>query len=107
MPNRRQAKMDIPVGELAFGSVTNSYTPLKSNVTARCVILIITNTLNQDVYLTFNDTGINGLRLPAGQGLIFDFGANGVEWSGTVYIKYVSVAPTAGNISAAFIRSET
>lgn len=89
---------------LAFGSVQATYSAFNAtSVPGRSINMIITNSLDKEVQLSFDGT-TDFIWLPAGVGLNIDLATNDADFSGTVYLKYSSAAPTAGAIAIGFLR---
>ena len=94
-----QALNTLAGGRVAFGSVGAGYSTLLT-VTDKAIILLVSNTLNQDVVLSLDGGTTNWHTLPAGISFVLDFGTNGASFNGTIQVKHNGVAPTAGAISA-------
>ena len=93
------------VREVAFGSVTASYTAVGSATLAHSRIVHIVSTLSTDVYISL-DGVTNHLRIAGGGFVLFDFSTNKVSddglflKEGTIfYVKQTSAgAPASGNL---------
>jgi len=95
-----------PIREAAFGAVGVNYTALGAAIGSNARIITISNSLNLEVYISFD--GINDhLRVAPNSFKLFDLTSNKVRddgyflSSGTViYQKQVSGAPASGSIWA-------
>lgn len=93
------------VREVAFGSVTGSYTAIGTATTDHTRIVHIVSTLNTDVYISLDGT-TDHIRLAGGGFVLFDFSSNKIHddglflKEGTVfYVKQTSAgAPASGNL---------
>lgn len=99
----RRATFDA-VREAAFGSVAAGYTAMGSTISDNVRIIMIYNTTDTDIYISF-DGVTNHLRIPSGGGETYDFTANKVRDDGLflpigtiIYQKRTGGAPTSGNI---------
>ena len=88
----------------AFGAIGASYTALGSATSAQARIVCITNTTNQDVYISIDGTA-DQIRVAANSFKLFDFTTNRNKDEGyflvsgtTFYQKHAGVAPTSGNL---------
>jgi hypothetical protein len=93
----------IPVQTVAFGSITSSFVAFGSGMPAPIRILKISNTTDEDIYISFDGTTIQD-AIPALSGMVIDLTANKTSSEGAyiaqgtvVYLKYVS-APSLGNV---------
>lgn len=90
-----------PIGTVAFGSITGSYTAFGPPMPGHVRLLRLSNSTNQDILVSADGT-TNHLRVSAGGFILFDFVANEVQNDGffvtektQFYLKYVS-APSSG-----------
>jgi hypothetical protein len=90
--------------EAAFGSVIAGYTAMGAAMRDNVRILMIYNTTDTDIYISF-DGATDHLRIPSHGGETYDFTANKVRDDGLflpigtiVYQKRTGGAPTGGNI---------
>ena len=94
-----------PVREVAFGSVTGSYTAVGAATTDHARIIHIVSTLSTDVYISI-DGFVDHLRIAGGGFVLFDFSTNKIHddglflKEGTIfYVKQTSAgAPASGNL---------
>lgn len=93
----------IPVQTVAFGSITGSFVAFGAAMPAPIRILKISNTTDEDIYISFDGTTIQD-AIPASSGMVIDLTANKTNSEGAylaqgtvVYLKYVS-APSSGNV---------
>lgn len=106
MAANRRAKI-LPGNTLAFGSVTGTYATLVGPVAGRGLILTISQNLNNGCIISLDGGATDYMTLAPNNPIAIDFGANGVEYSGTVSVKQSAAgANTSGSISAGFIRAE-
>lgn len=95
-----RAKYTTAGGRLAFGSVGAVYAALLT-APQNVRMLSITNTLDAECIISFNNGTTDNLYLPAGRDLQLDFGANNLNHNGTISVKQgAGGAPTAGMIAA-------
>lgn len=93
-----------PIREVAFGSVTGSYTAVGTALIDHARLIRIVNTLNVEVYISINGID-NHIRMAAGSFFIMDFSANKVRDDGmflsigtVFYVKQVSGAAGSGSL---------
>ncbi len=89
---------------VAFGSVGAAYAALGAVLAFDSAILLITNTLDNPIWISFD--GINDhIYLPAATGLLHDILAGKMEiYKGTqIYIKHAGAAATAGLLALSSI----
>jgi hypothetical protein len=93
-----------PVQVVAYSSITGSFVSTGIAMKDPIRILKVNNTTDADVYISFDGTTNNDV-IVAGSGMVVDLTANkGIESGiylpiGTIfYLKYVSGAPTLGNV---------
>ena len=91
-----------PLGLVAFGSITGSYTTFGAAMPGHARLICFTNSTNQDLLISANGV-TDHLRIAAGSFKLFDFTTNRVDVDGLFvqkgdqfYIKYTS-APSSGN----------
>lgn len=82
---------------VAFGSVGATYAEIV-DVTQRAKVLIIQNTLNDSVTISFDGGTTDHLVLAAGTSVTIDLIANGLSHTGSVHQKRTSGAPTSGSL---------
>lgn len=92
------------VRELGFAAIPAAYTAVGTATLSPVRLVRISNTTNQDVYISI-DGVTNHLRIVTGSFILLDFNANKTRDdgffmdSGTVfYVKRTGVAPTSGNV---------
>lgn len=92
------------VREVAFGSIGSSYAALGSALTDHARLVRFVNTSDAEVYISL-DGSTNHIRLGMGSFFLIDLTANKVRDDGffisvgtIFYQKYVSGAPTSGNL---------
>lgn len=92
------------VREVAFGSITASYTALGTATLDHTRLFNIVNTTDVDIYISLNGT-TNHLRIAANSFLLLDLTANKVQDDGLFvdvgtifYIKRAAGAPSQGNV---------
>lgn len=112
----RQALFNEPYALVAFGSVTGSYTTL-ADVTppantvvgtqnGAAAIIMIQNSLNQPVILSFNGGVTDSIYLfTTTSGFVIDLTASELRFSGVISIKHAGVAPTSGAIAVNAVMS--
>ena len=97
----------FPSKSVAFGSVTANYTAIGSALGHNACIVIITSTLNQPVWVSFDGVNDNIFQLGTAfqQAKVLDLKASGLVLSGdtVIYVKAVSALPTAGVLYFEFI----
>ena len=87
----------ITLGELAFGSITGSYTTLYAGFNKSRIVWMV-NGSNQPVYLSRDGT-LNHFRLEAVASMTIDLGPSWVIFaSGDLSVKHAGVAPTSGSV---------
>lgn len=97
----------FPSKSIAFGSVGGTYTAIGPALGHNACILIITSTLNQPVWVSFD--GVNDHIFQLGtafqQAKVIDLKANGLVLPGDtiIYVKSVASNPTAGVLYFEFI----
>lgn len=102
MANRRITPMACV--KMGFASVTSSYTTLLGPVAGRGVVILITNSLNAEVFLSLDGGTTDFIWLPVAAGMAIDLSANMAEYSGTISIKDLGSHPGSGSICASVIR---
>lgn len=92
------------VREIAFGSISGSYTAIGSSLTDHARIVILSNSTNAEVYISVDGT-TNNFRLAANSFKLIDFATNKIRDDGlfvpigtTFYVKQVSGAPGSGAV---------
>lgn len=92
-----------PIGTIAFGSITASYTAFGPPMPGHARIIRIANDSNEDVLISADGVTDN-LRVAANSFILLDFSANRIQDDGLFvakgeqfYIKYVS-APSSGAV---------
>lgn len=92
------------VRELAFGSISGSYSAIGTALTDHARIATFNNSTNVDVYISL-DGSTNHIRLASGGFAIFDFTANEVMQDGMFinvgtifYCKAQSSLPSSGTV---------
>jgi hypothetical protein len=92
-----------PLGTVAFGSITGSYTALGAPMPGHARIIRIANDTNQDVLISA-DGVTDHLRVSSNGFILFDFSTNRIQNDGLFvqmgeqfYVKYVS-APNTGAV---------
>lgn len=97
----------FPSKDVAFGSITANYTAIGGELGHNACILIITSTLNQPVWVSFNGVDNNILTLGTAfqNAKVLDLKANGLVLPGStiIYVKAVAGLPTAGTLYFEFI----
>lgn len=97
----------FPSQSLAFGSISGTYAPIGSALGHNACILIITSTLNQPVWVSFDGVNDNIFQLGTAfqQAKVIDLKASGLVLAGdtVIYVKSVASNPTAGAIYFEFI----
>lgn len=97
----------FPSQSIAFGGVSGTYSAIGSALGHNACIIIITSTLNQPVWVSFD--GVNDHVFTIGtafqQAKVIDLKANGLILPGDtiIYVKSVASNPTAGAIYFEFI----
>jgi hypothetical protein len=91
-----------PLGEVAFGSITGSYTAFGPPLPGHARIVVFTNATDKDVYVSV-DGSTNNFRIASNSFKLFDFSTNRIQNDGLFvqegtqfYIKYAS-APGSGS----------
>ena len=89
-------------GEVAFGTVTHTTAATADTIltlTGPRRILLVTNSLDKEVYLTW--AGVKKFYLPALGAISIDFGTNSLQANDAVVIGvyHLGVAPTVGRIA--------
>lgn len=82
---------------VAFGDVGAAYAEIV-DVTQRAKLLVIQNTLNASVTISFDAGTTDHLILAAGNSVTIDLQANNMTHTGSVHQKRTSGAPTAGTL---------
>jgi len=92
-----------PIGTVAFGSITGSYTALGAPMPGHARIIRFSNDTNEDVLISADGVTDN-LRLAANSFVLFDFSTNRIQDDGLFvekgvqfYVKYV-LAPGSGAV---------
>ena len=90
-----------PIGVVAFGSITGSYTTFGAAMPGHARIVCFTNSTDKDILISADGT-TDQLRLASNSFKLFDFSTNRVQDDGLFvpegtqfYIKYVA-APGSG-----------
>lgn len=98
-------------GAMAFGSITNAYTNLitvTSSPNGGGKALRVTNTLDKDVFVSFNNAGYvstDQIFVASGQTVQIDYSNQGRVTSGNLQAKYIgAIAPVAGTLYATLVR---
>lgn len=94
------------VRELAFGSITGTYTALGTPLTDNTRLISLQNQTDQQIYISFD--GVNDhLRMAQNSFKLLDLSANKVRDDGLfiangtqIYIKFVSTLGSEGNFWA-------
>jgi hypothetical protein len=84
------------VREMAAASITTSYQLLGTALTRNYFTLVLTNTTNGDIYVSF-DNSTDQMLVPASTGRVFDYKTNDMYLGPeSIYIKWDSApgAPT-------------
>lgn len=87
---------------VAFGSVGATYAEIV-DVTQRARIVVIQNTLNANVTLSFDGGTTDHLILQSGTSVTLDLAASGMTHTGSVQQKYTSGAPTSGALIFTYV----
>jgi hypothetical protein len=91
------------IRQVAFGAITNTYTPIGAPLAHATRILKILNTTNADMFISF-DGVTNNDYVPAGSFTLYDLTTNGIgqlfvfERLTQVSVKYNS-APGSGSVT--------
>jgi hypothetical protein len=98
----------FPAVRVDFSAVPAAFTPAApavAQVPGRGKILVITNSLNAEVAISFDPAGvIIAFHLPASIGITLTLGANDVEFANPIHVKYQSGAPSSGFICFGVVR---
>ncbi len=101
------------VRELAAGSISGSYAALGTPTSDHTRMLIISNSTNQEVYISFDGTTDN-LRMAANSFKLLDLAANKIRddglfiASGTqISVKFVSTTTSSGAVWAEVMSGES
>ena len=101
---RNRALFDTANVIVAFGSVAATFTSVASGL-SRVVRMDIDNTCNTAIEICLESTGtIRYMQIAASSSKVLDFGKNGVELGGSVFLKYAT-APGSGQVQFSFMRS--
>lgn len=92
--------------KLGFASITSSYATWIGPIAGRGVVILITNSLNNEVFISLDGGTTDFLWLPTASGIAIDLSANNAEYSGTIAIKDLGSHPNAGSICASVLRVE-
>ncbi len=97
----------FPSLSVAAASVTGSYTAIGSELGHNACILIITSTLNQPVWVSFDGVNDNIITLGTAfqNAKVIDLKANGLILPGStiIYVKAVSTLPASGSLYFEFV----
>jgi hypothetical protein len=92
-----------PLGTVAFGSLTGSYTALGPPMPGHARVVKFSNSTNQDVLISA-DGVTDHLRVATNSFVLFDFSSNKIQEDGLFvqkgdqfYVKYAA-APASGNV---------
>lgn len=86
-----------------FSLITAAYGDLLGGATG-VAILGLWNTTNEDLYFSLNAASSDSLLIPAGAFWEVNFGANGLNYNGTIAVKSrTATAPTSGAAYASII----
>ena len=98
-----RAEIDA-VRELAFGSISGSFTAVGTPLTQHARVVIFTNSSNAEIYISTDGT-TNNLRLASNSFKLIDFSTNKIRDDGLFvsigtqfYTKQVSGAPSSGAV---------
>lgn len=85
----------------AFGSITSGYDSAFLDLTtgSPAKLLLITNTLNQDIMISLDGGATTSFRITGFQHTVIDLASNGLVYNGDLRVKYASAAPTSGNLT--------
>lgn len=95
------------VSRLTSAGIGATYADLGSVFNDYVIVIMITNSLNGDVMLSFDDGVTDHIWLPAGQDLILDLRSNGYRFplATQIQIKDGDTAPTSGTIALTLIKA--
>lgn len=105
MANFNQALFNNPYTRVAFGSITGSFTTIDtitdwnagSAQSGSVAVIMIQNSLNQDVILSFDGGTTESLYLSSTTtGLVIDLAASNMIFQGVIQIKHAGAAPGSG-----------
>lgn len=92
------------VREIAFGSVSGTYTAVGNAITDHARIVRFVNTMDTEMYISL-DASVDHIRLASGSFLLLDLSSNKIRNDGLVFavgtifhVKQVVTAPTSGNL---------
>lgn len=92
------------IRELDFGDISGTYAPLGLPLTNHTRLIIFSNSMNEELYISFDGT-TDQLRIANNSFKLLDLSSNKVRddglfiASGTqIYVKEVSSSPTSGSV---------
>jgi len=97
----------FPSQSIAAASVTANYTAIGTRLGHNACILIITSTLNQPVWVSFDGVNDNIITLGTAfqNAKVIDLKANGLILPGStiIYVKALSILPASGALYFEFV----